>query len=74
VDGRGRRSRREAERARHGGELRRQSWYAAAACSDLEMTAMWWRRSVVVQQRKEYGVVGEMAGAVQRSSGSALLQ
>jgi hypothetical protein len=74
VDGRGRHSQREVEHARHGGELRRQSWYAAVACSDLETTAMQWRRSAAVQRRKEDGVVGEMADVVQRSSCSALLQ
>jgi hypothetical protein len=59
---------------RHGGELRQQSWNAATACSDLEMTSMWWRCSAAVQRRKEDGVVGEMAGAVQRSSALVLLQ
>jgi hypothetical protein len=29
---------------------------------------MWWRRSAAVQREKEDGTVGEMAGAVQRSS------
>jgi hypothetical protein len=74
VDDHGRHSRRESKRTQHGGELRRWSWYAAAECSDLEMIAMRWRRSAAVQQRKEDGAVGEIAGAVQRSSGSVLFQ
>jgi hypothetical protein len=64
VAGHGRRSRREAEHVRHGGEFRRQLRYEAAAFSDLEMTAMWWWRSAAMQRGKEDITVGEMAGVV----------
>jgi hypothetical protein len=64
VAGHGRSSRCEVERARHGGEFRRWSWYEAVACSDLEMTAMWWWRSAAMQRGKEDSAVGEMVSAV----------